>query len=247
MALAPRDSACEDLTTEDNRTPITLGMRLFNYYDCEWVTVTEMPTAWSRGWFEVTNDNGKSYSLNGVRVSTREPDWYKRDNRMTTVIYSCGHNLVGYLPESNPYVTTDWQSAHDSLVDDIVQHRDSLYDALKTHAYFESGRENWNMERILAFAEEYEDGFPVYVMDGQWRTVLMTDSDKAVITEIDQCDKALQWIGFNVVDNPGMTFSVSIGYVHYWLETVDRDTIEIPEDLEGDELQERIEQINERY
>lgn len=77
MALAPRDSGCEDLTTEDNRTPITLGMRLFNYYDCEWVTVTEMPDEYSRGWFEVTNDNGKRYSLNGVRVSTRTPDWYK--------------------------------------------------------------------------------------------------------------------------------------------------------------------------
>lgn len=72
-AFAPRCSACPALTTEDNRTPITLGMRLYNYYDGDWGTVTEMPTEYSRGWFQFTTDDGYRCSLNGVRVSTHAP------------------------------------------------------------------------------------------------------------------------------------------------------------------------------
>lgn len=75
MNLPPRASDCEDLTTEDNRTPITLGMRLFNYYDCKWGVVTEMPSEYSRGWFDFTHDDGTKTTLNGVRVSTVKPAW----------------------------------------------------------------------------------------------------------------------------------------------------------------------------
>jgi hypothetical protein len=71
-AHRPRCSACPQLSTEDNRTPITLGMRLYNYYDGEWGTVTEMPTEYSNGWFALTTDDGYRTSLNGVRVSTKE-------------------------------------------------------------------------------------------------------------------------------------------------------------------------------
>lgn len=159
---------------------------------------------------------------------------------MSTKIYSYGHNLAGCLPESSPYLTTSWQSAHDSLVDDIVQHMNSLYDALKTHKYFESGREEWTPERILEFADQYEDGFPCYVMDGQWETVLMTDSDKLTLKDIAECEKALRWIGANV--DPDTQFSVTIGYYNYWLQEAERD--ETLEGIEGDELEARIEAIN---
>jgi len=47
-------------------------MRLYNYYDGEWGTVTEMPTEYSNGWFALTTDDGCRTSLNGVRVSTKE-------------------------------------------------------------------------------------------------------------------------------------------------------------------------------
>lgn len=70
---APRASDCPDLTTEDDRTPIILGMRLYNYYDGVWGTVTKMPGEYDRGWFEFTDDAGKRTSLNGVRVSTTNP------------------------------------------------------------------------------------------------------------------------------------------------------------------------------
>jgi hypothetical protein len=49
-------------------------MRLWNYYDGEWVTVTRMPRPeFDRGWFEATRDDGTKTSLNGVRVAARKP------------------------------------------------------------------------------------------------------------------------------------------------------------------------------
>jgi hypothetical protein len=70
VSLTPRASACTDLTTEDNRTPITPGQRLFNYYDCKWGTVGAIGTD---GWFDFTHEDGTRATLNGVRVSTVNP------------------------------------------------------------------------------------------------------------------------------------------------------------------------------
>jgi hypothetical protein len=68
-----RCSPCPQLLTEDNRTPIAEGMRLYNYYDGEWGTVAEMPTEYSNGWFTFVTDDGYRSSLNGVRVATTNP------------------------------------------------------------------------------------------------------------------------------------------------------------------------------
>lgn len=70
MAYAPRASACTDLTTEDDRAPITEGCRLYNYYDCKWGTVGRIS---SDGWFDFVHDDGTRTTLNGVRVSSKEP------------------------------------------------------------------------------------------------------------------------------------------------------------------------------
>lgn len=68
--MEPRASACADLTTEDNRTPIVEGMRLFDYYSQKWGVVGVIDTD---GWFDFTHDDGTRTTLNGVRVSTVEP------------------------------------------------------------------------------------------------------------------------------------------------------------------------------
>ncbi len=73
MALPPRPSACPDLTTEDNRTPIVPGLRLFNYYDCKWGIVGERIDP--DGWFDFIHEDGTRALLNGVRVSTVKPEW----------------------------------------------------------------------------------------------------------------------------------------------------------------------------
>lgn len=67
-----RPSPCADPTTEDNRTPIKVGMKLFNYYDGEWGVVLSAPNV--QGWFDfglIKHD--RITTLNGVRVSTVEP------------------------------------------------------------------------------------------------------------------------------------------------------------------------------
>ena len=73
--MEPRPSNCADLFTEDNRTPIVNGMRLYNYYDCKWGTVEFIPGKFgteSDGWFNLLQEDGSKALLNGVRVSTRE-------------------------------------------------------------------------------------------------------------------------------------------------------------------------------
>lgn len=72
----PRASACKDLTTEDNRTPIVDGMWLYNYYDGCWGKVFFTPYTLEDGWFdhrEAGHLDVRGTSLNGVRVSTHDP------------------------------------------------------------------------------------------------------------------------------------------------------------------------------
>lgn len=69
MTYEPRASHCSDLTTEDNRTPITEGQRLFNYYDQKWGTVGRID---SDGWFDFHHEDGTKALLNGARVSTKK-------------------------------------------------------------------------------------------------------------------------------------------------------------------------------
>lgn len=67
----PRASADSTLTTEDNGTPITEGMLVYNYYDGEWGRVRYIPGPFGTtydGWFYVNQK-----LLNGVRVSTTDP------------------------------------------------------------------------------------------------------------------------------------------------------------------------------
>lgn len=75
MAYSPRESACPDLTTEDNGTPIEEGMILFNYYDCEWGEV-KFRTFRDKGQYGTLQDGWFTINgtpLNGVRVSTVDP------------------------------------------------------------------------------------------------------------------------------------------------------------------------------
>lgn len=69
-------------------TPIFVGARLFNYYDCEWVVI-EMGSIhdWANprcdfhehwdGWFHCRRESGGTVLLNGERLAGKEPAWYK--------------------------------------------------------------------------------------------------------------------------------------------------------------------------
>lgn len=97
-----RCSQCPDATTEDaSRTPITVGLRVFNYYDRKWGVVTTPPD--DQGWFDVEHDDGTSAYLNGARVSIRDP-------REVGPVRLCGHkvseNRPGHGGYPDPYA--DW-------------------------------------------------------------------------------------------------------------------------------------------
>jgi len=162
---------------------------------------------------------------------------------MSTTLWIAGHNLSGYMPESSPYLTASWESARDSIAEDIQRHADSLYDGLKTHKYFEEGREEWSAQQVLDYFNEHPEGIMIYAEHGQWKeTLVLTDNDKEILTEIAQCEKMLkelselepntEWDGYN-------------RHTHNWLHITERDIHEIPEGLEGDELEEVIDRINE--
>jgi hypothetical protein len=68
----PRCSPCPQPSTEDNRTPLTVGLRVFNYYDGIWGTVEE-PPKYEGDWWKIRYDDGGSDRLNGVRLSTVDP------------------------------------------------------------------------------------------------------------------------------------------------------------------------------
>ena len=42
--------------------------------------------------------------------------------------YVVGHNMPGYLPESDPWITSDWETARNALLEDMDRHADSLAD-----------------------------------------------------------------------------------------------------------------------
>jgi hypothetical protein len=49
--------------------------------------------------------------------------------KVTAPNYAVGHNMVGYMPESDVWITDDFESAKQSLADDIIRDLDSLEQA----------------------------------------------------------------------------------------------------------------------
>lgn len=158
-----------------------------------------------------------------------------------TRIWVCGHNMGGYSPESSPYITSSWGSAKDCLLEEIDRDANSLYDGLDTHKYFESGREEWTPAQVLHFAEQYEDAFPHYEQ-GQWETIMLTDSDKDTLSEIAELDDLVESLS-KIVE--GEQWGGNAKYIHYWLEESSRSSNDIPADLEGEELDDFLQHLNE--
>lgn len=68
-ARGTRCSPCPQTSTEDNRTPILEGSRVYNYYDGKWGVVHDIK---ENGWFLLEHDDGTRAVLNGARVSSRK-------------------------------------------------------------------------------------------------------------------------------------------------------------------------------
>jgi len=57
--------------TADN-VKVHVGVRVFNYYDGEWGTITGPMD--NEGWFDFTADSGRVKALNGERICTYNPN-----------------------------------------------------------------------------------------------------------------------------------------------------------------------------
>lgn len=69
------EPAVGDIVTADGQV-VREGDRVFNYYDLKWGTI-EQTSLGSDGWFGVRHEDGTYATLNGERISTEEPAWFK--------------------------------------------------------------------------------------------------------------------------------------------------------------------------
>ena len=84
-----------DIITADKKI-LHEGDRAFNYYDCKWGVIGEIDPRpqpdtsigqtsdtpkdqWRAYWFDFIQDDGTRTYLDGSRIATRTPDWYKED------------------------------------------------------------------------------------------------------------------------------------------------------------------------
>jgi len=70
-ASSPTDPNEWTITEDGYRFGV--GDRVYDYYDGRWITVTEDPASTYNGWFDAATDEGRSVTINSVRVSAHEP------------------------------------------------------------------------------------------------------------------------------------------------------------------------------
>jgi hypothetical protein len=161
-------------------------------------------------------------------IHKRYDEW-KAAQQMPTTIWIVGQNLAGYMPNSSPFLTTDWESAKNSLADDIERWADSLVSGLTTLKYFEDGREEYTAEQALEYCEAHPE-------------LVLVDRDKETLQEIAQCEAAIESLNNLEKD---LEWGYYIGNEYYWMHITEREANEIPDDLEGDELEDFIDMLNE--
>jgi hypothetical protein len=67
------------IQTADGRT-VNVGDRVFNYYDLKWGRIESL-TSTSDGWFTFAHEDGTKAVLNGERISSSPPSWWKGATR----------------------------------------------------------------------------------------------------------------------------------------------------------------------
>lgn len=169
-----------------------------------------------------------------------------------TRLWVSGHNLSGYSPMSSPYLTSSWESARDDCAESIERTISSFWDSLsmsvdKIVPLDEA--ENWGATEMLDWWFGGNDRWVPYneieeterTIDGQ--EYMLDEHDFYVLREISDGESALD----SLKDCPeGMSWSHEVGNEVYWFEESDRSSNDIPADLEGGELEELIEKLNEQ-
>ncbi len=165
-----------------------------------------------------------------------------------TKIWVSGHNMSGYMPESSPYITSSWESARDSIAEEIEQWASTLHDGLTTSKFFDCGREEWSAAHLLWQFEQH-DGVISYEYEIDEYSgpihdeIVLTDHDEDILKEIAELDELLVELKELPKDSEWWG---SAKYTSYWINESERSTNEIPEELEGDELEQFLDDLNEQ-
>lgn len=152
-------------------------------------------------------------------------------------IWSIGHNLSGYMLESAPYVTQEFENAKDVCMHDIDSHVNSLWDGLTTGMDriidFDPDEINATQEVLDAWddrAEELE-AKGLILVDRDRETLVEAAEGEACLKELKELSDETEWYG-------------TVGNVSYWINEVSRGDLDIPALMEGDTLDMALERIN---
>lgn len=192
-----------------------------------------------------------------------------------TKLWVSGHNLSGYSPMNAPWLTTTWESAREDCAEAIDRTIQSLWDGLSMSLdkivpldeaeqwgatemldWWFGGNDRWvpwaelnAQDRTERFGDEDQAMFESGTEAEQWEIKLhapiytLTESDFYILRDISDGESSLDTCrGLE----PGQSFCGEVGNENYWFEESDRSSNEIPEDLEGEELEELVDKLNEQ-
>lgn len=151
-----------------------------------------------------------------------------------TKIWWVGHSMRGYLPESAPYYTTDHSSAVGYTKDEL----ESLAD------YFCQGMSQNALSAVANTKDGKAESFIKWLEETRTEPIThfnLEDMDMDCIYRLEECEAAIDSLGELERDEE---WWADVHHYHYWIQEVDRSEFEIPEDLEGEMLEEMIEDLN---
>jgi hypothetical protein len=164
-----------------------------------------------------------------------------------TVIWSAGHGMRGYLPESSPSIHTAWEGARGSIEWELDQ-RDDFYSQVIDDYWLGwvntlADDKHWpdddgDINLLYAFFEKVFNGEFADVHGAQYLAEHDWSNLKGLL-ELEECKRSLQRTPENE------PWSGTVEHNHFWIEVSDRMSNDIPEDLEGEELDEFIQELNE--
>jgi hypothetical protein len=163
----------------------------------------------------------------------------KRRLEMGSKLYSIGHNISGYMSESQPYITSDFEAAKEALMSDVESFAESLWSGLTgapITTLTDEQRECLSMiepEAKVCLDHPHPD---------------ITDRDKETLQQVLDCDTIIKEIN-ELTDPTEYTGYVEFGSHSeaYWIVFVSREDAGISDDLEGDELDDALEKLNDQF
>lgn len=174
------------------------------------------------------------------RLRTRDVNCYwsghAESEYLPSKLFSVGHNMAGYMPESDIYVMSDFESAKQSLVADIESLAESLWSGL-TGAPITTLTDE-QRERL-----SYSEPEAKVCLDHAHADI--TDRDKETLEQVLSCDYAIKEVN-SLVDAAEFSVYIDMGSYNlvYWINEVDRNDLQIPAILEGELLDQELERVN---